>query len=223
MARMLKAHADIRILGEAEDVPSAIKLLEREAPDAVLLDIEMPPGNGFDLIQILPLQTRIIFVTAHTQHAHLAFEVAALDYLLKPVRPERLALALERLRRALLAENDPGPQLGLRDHISLNSGGRTLIVPLDCIIALSADGDFTRFYLQDSPSLLMSYSIGRYEVILPQPPFSRIGRSLIVNLNRIASVTTLSRDETELQMQGMSETFRLGRSTAAKLKSLVIG
>lgn len=225
MARLLGAHKDIQILGEAEDVPRALRLLELETPDAVFLDVELPPGNGFDLIQALPSHTRVIFVTAHTHHAPLAFEVAALDYLLKPVRPQRLAQTLDRLRRSLQpasTDTDSGVPLGVRDHVSLSSGGKTTILPLDRIIALCADGDFTRFHLDQSPSLLMSYSIGRYETMLPDPPFARIGRSLIVNLNRIEAMVSISRDETQLKLYGVSEPFRLGRSATAKLKSLVI-
>ena len=228
MARLLGAHKDIQILGEAEDVPRALQLLERATPDAVFLDVEIPPGNGFDLVQALPSHTRVIFVTAHTHHAPLAFEVAALDYLLKPVRPQRLAQTLDRLRRALQPSStdtpptEPGLPPGVRDHISLSSGGKTTILPLDRIIALCADGDFTRFHLDQSPSLLMSYSIGRYETMLPDPPFARIGRSLIVNLNRIEAMVSISRDETQLKLYGVSEPFRLGRSATAKLKSLVI-
>lgn len=228
LTRLLKAHADVQILGEAEDVPSAASLARRVSPQAVFLDIEMPPRNGFELIQALDPGTRVIFVTAHAEHAPLAFEVAALDYLLKPVRPERLAQTLDRLRRSLSESSstpphEQAPRLGARDHLCLSTNGRTTIVAVDRIAALTADGDFTRFHMDGAPSVLMSYNLGKYEAMLPNPPFARVGRSLIVNLKRVESITSTSRDEALLKLMGAAEPFELRRLAAARLKALIQG
>lgn len=232
LARLLKAHPDIHILGEAEDVASAARLAREVSPQAVFLDIEMPPGNGFELIQALDPATCVIFVTAHAEHAPLAFEVAALDYLLKPVRPQRLAQSLDRLRRASsIPDSGPGsssiipaetpPRLGVRDYLCLSTSGRTMIVPVERIVALRADGDFTRFHVEGSPSLLLSYNLGKYEAMLPEPPFVRVGRSLVINLKRVESITSTSRDEALVKLAGSEEPFELRRLAAARLRALI--
>lgn len=226
MLRLLQAHADVQVLGEAEGVSAARELLSSVTPDAVFLDVEMPQGSGFELIQSLDPATKVIFVTAHAEHAPLAFEVEALDYLLKPVRAERLAQTLDRLRRVdqqkkqeegLPAES----HLGMRDHVCLNANGRTLIVPVGQIAALRADGDFTWFMLAGQPSVMMSYNLGRYEAILPAPPFARVSRSLLINLKRVESVTPQSRDESLVRLSGIEEPLTLRRVAAARLKVLL--
>jgi len=226
LIRLLQAHPDVRVLGEAESVAGARALLGVETPDAVLLDVEMPEGNGFELIQSLRAETRVIFITAHMEHAPLAFEVEALDYVLKPVRAPRLAQALDRLRRAYAervnaANVPPAPHLSLRDHLCLNTNGRTMIVPVDRIVALQAEGDFTRFYIEGQPSILMGYTLGRYEPMLPAPPFARISRSLMIHLTRVKTLTSASRDESRLKLDGLAESFELGRVAAVRLKSLL--
>lgn len=226
MMRLLQAHADVQVLGEAEGVPAARELLRSVTPDAVFLDVEMPQGSGFELIQSLDPATKVIFVTAHAEHAPLAFEVEALDYLLKPVRAERLAQTLDRLRR-VYREKQQGqglpaePHLGMRDHVCLNANGRTLIVPVGQIAALRADGDFTWFMLEGQASVMMSYNLGHYEAMLPAPPFARVSRSLLINLKRVESVTPQSRDESLLKLCGIEESITLRRVAAARLKALL--
>lgn len=227
LTRQLQAHPDVQVLGMAESVPEACELLGQCAiPDAVFLDIEMPQGSGFELIQRLNPATQVIFVTAHAEHAPLAFEVAALDYLLKPLRAERLAQALDRLRRVCQEkkreEGLPAePHLGLRDHVCLNANGRTLIVPVGQIVALQAEGDFTWFLIEGQPSVLMGYNLGRYEAMLPTPPFARVSRSLMINLKRVESITPHSRDESLLKLSGIEEPIELRRVAAARLKGLI--
>jgi two-component system LytT family response regulator len=228
LRRMLEPHEDIHIVGEEEDVPSALRLIRESPPDAVFLDIALPPYNGFELLKSLPAATQVIFVTAHAEHAPMAFEVAALDYLLKPVRPQRLAQSLDRLRRAChdlnLYKGSPPPvppAFGTRDHLCLQSGGRTLVVPVGRIAALRADGDFTRFYVEGAPPVLMSYNLGKYESQLPTPPFARVGRSLMVNLTRVQAIVSVSRDECSLSLSGVAETFKLRRAAAGRLKRLI--
>lgn len=226
LARMLVAHPDVVILGEADSVSAACDLLQTvQTPDAVFLDIEMPQASGFELIRKLAPHTRVIFVTAHSEHAPLAFEVAALDYLLKPVRTARLALALDRLRHARQEQThppSPPPQvLDPHDHLCLNSAGRTHIVPIGNILALQAEGDFTRFHLESHPSILMGYCLGKYESMLPRSVFVRISRSLIIHIKRIESFTTHSREDSRVHLTGMAEPLRLRRVAAARLKRLL--
>ena len=160
LRRLLSTHEDVEVLGEAEDVASAVALLKTVVPDAVFLDVEMPGGQGFDLLRALPAKTKVVFVTAHSQHGPRAFEVEALDYLLKPVRPERLAHTLERLRRTVavnrVLEDAPSAEtrLSVRDQLWLRISGKVVMVPVEKICALEAEGDFTRFLLEGDRPLL---------------------------------------------------------------------
>jgi DNA-binding LytR/AlgR family response regulator len=105
---LLGAHDQVTVVGEAEDVPSAINTIQALNPDVIFLDIQMPGDSGFDLLEKTEVKAHIIFVTAYDEYAIRAFEVNALDYLLKPVNPERLAKALEKLE---LQERDPRAEI----------------------------------------------------------------------------------------------------------------
>jgi len=222
LRRLLSAHADVEIIAEAEDPPSALQAIREQSVDAIFLDVEMPFSSGFDLVQSLAPSTKVIFVTAHSQHAPRAFEIEALDYLLKPVRPERLAQAIERLRRAcsISPEAEP-PRYDTRDHLCLRSSGKTFMLRIDRIAALEADGDFTRFYIENEASLLIGHSLGKYEALLPQPPFTRVSRSFLLNLHLVQSLKTASRDEAQLQLRGVPEPFLLRRLAATRLRDVL--
>jgi two-component system LytT family response regulator len=94
---LLSVHDNMTVVGEADDVPSAIKAIEKLNPDVIFLDIQMPGDSGFDLLEKADIDAHVIFVTAYDEYAIRAFEVNALDYLLKPVNPDRLAKTLEKL------------------------------------------------------------------------------------------------------------------------------
>lgn len=217
LRRLLAAHADVEIVGEAESVGEAADLLGRLQPDLVLLDIEFNGPDGFDLLAATPTPPRVIFVTAYADYAVEAFAVEAVDYLLKPVAPERLDTALDRVRR-LLAAHQPAS-----DVIELRVPGRVVRCAPTDILAIEAEGDFSRVHIADQPPLMILRSVGQFAASLPSPPFLRLGRSIIVNCDRIRSVDTRSRDEVRLALQGMAEPIRLGRAAASRLKQALSG
>ena len=107
LRRLLAEHADLELAGEADDAESAVELIDRERPDLCLLDVEMPEGDGFEVLRRIRHQPRVIFTTAYDRYAVPAFEVKSLDYLLKPVKRERFAEALQRARDALRRGDAP--------------------------------------------------------------------------------------------------------------------
>jgi two-component system LytT family response regulator len=218
LRRLLEAHDDVRILGEAENVAAAKDLLAGATPDLVFLDIEMPGGNGFGLLEALRPKTKVIFVTAHSHHAVKAFEVDAVDYLLKPLDPDRLATALLRARQRVEAAAERPPRYNREDHLTLRDGRRTFVVPIRKIVALEADGDLTRFLISESKPLLISQTLGRFAKILPDPPFVRINRSLIVNLDKVEALENTSRNASLLFLQGNEKPIGLRRITATRLR-----
>ncbi|MEP9369592.1 LytTR family DNA-binding domain-containing protein [Xanthobacter sp. VNH20] len=222
IARLLEAHPQVRIAGEADGVEDALDLLVREQPDLVFLDIELGDGSGFELLQALEDPPRVIFVTAHAQHAVEAFAVDAVDYLLKPVSPERLADALRRAMRQIGSPAAPEPvpaqPLAPGATLELRTPNRTVFAPPSDIVALRADGDFTRVFLAGQPPLMMLRTLGTFETLLPRPPFLRLGRSLMVNCDRLRSIETPSRDRAHVALEGLPTPLILGRAATGRLR-----
>jgi len=217
MRQLLAAHPEIQVVGEAARVSAAAELIRAEKPDAVFLDIQMPGASGFELLGQWDAAPKVVFVTAHSEHAARAFDVQAVDYLLKPVHPARLADTVNRLTAACANTADAAPYKR-GDRICLRTPERTLVTELAEIAALEAEGDFTRFYIAGKPPLLICRSLGSYEKTLPLPPFARLSRSLIVNLDRIDAAAHPSRNEATLTLRGLPREFVLGRRAVARLK-----
>jgi two-component system LytT family response regulator len=216
LRRMLAGHKAVEIVAEADRVSTATPLLLKEKPHAIFLDIHMPGADGFELLKTLDPVPKIVFVTAHSNHAVRAFDVEAVDYVLKPVRPERLSAAVSRLQAACLGTNEsatyaPG------DRICLRTPQRTVLTALQDIAALEAEKDFTRFHIAGETPLLICQSIGSYERTLPSPPFLRLSRSLMINTGRLARTENPSRNEMRLWLKGIPTPFRLGRTGRARL------
>jgi len=223
LRHLLKSHPGVTIIGEADGRDSALKLLRREKADAVFLDIEMPGASGFELLQDLERPPKAVIVTAHARHAIHAFDIEAIDCILKPVSPGRFAQAVRRIESACLPadESRPDAPYSADDRICLQTPQRTLVVPLSAIPVLQADGDFTRVFVINSPPLLICKPIGHYEKLLPSPPFARVDRSLIIHLEAITRIDRKSRDEAVLFMQEISAPFALGRSAQTRIRELL--
>lgn len=206
LRRLLAAHTDVTIAGTAEDLAGALATIRATKPDVVLLDIELGRGNGFDVLAGLDPAPRIIFVTAHARYALEAFAVAATDYLLKPVLPERLAASLARIPR-------PAPP-----PLTLRMPGRIVVAEPQEIVALAAEADFTRVHLAGQDSLLILRTLTQFEETLPRPPFERISRSMIVNLERVRHIASRGRDRAQLVLEGLEMPLPLGRVAALRLR-----
>src|SRR5262249_7660636 len=195
-------------LAEAETV------IRQTEPDLVFLDIELGSGgDGFALLTALKRPPLVVFVTAYAEHAVEAFAVAAVDYLLKPVEPERLIESLKRVRYRL---DRPAPAgAGV---IALKTPKQTVLVAPAEIVALRADGDFTHVLIADQPMVMIWRTLGHFEALLPSPPFLRLGRSLIINRQRVRKGESPSRDGVRLRLGGVAEPLPLGRTAAARLR-----
>ncbi len=200
LRKMLVDFCDgVSILGEAEDVHSGIELLNRVKPDLVLLDIEMPNGDGFDILNALgDANFHVVFVTGYDQFAIKAIKYAALDYLLKPVNLEELQIAIDKLR---LAKKDNKGRLryffqryGSRhdppQQIILPGRDSHVVVELNKILRIEADGSYVMMYLEEDKSYLVVNSLSYYENLLPAQSFFRIHKSHLINIEKVEQVTT---------------------------------
>lgn len=220
LRRLLGPHAGVDIVGEAETLAEAVAAVERLAPDVLFLDIDLGgEGDGFDLLARLARAPLVVFVTAYAEHAVEAFEVAAVDYLLKPVAPERLAESLQRAGRRL-ALGAPRPAGGV---LALRTPRRTVLAAPAEIAALRADGDFTHVLVADQPPLMVGRTLGQFEGLLPSPPFVRLGRSLIINRDRLRRLETASRSLAHATLDGLADPLVLGRNASARLREVLAG
>jgi len=187
LRRLLKPHADIAIVGEARNVEEAESLLRREPIDLLLLDIQMPDGTGFDLLERLDRVPAVVMTTAYDQHAIHAFEINALDYLLKPIAPERLAQALERARRRSPVGQSPSPVA--LDRVFVRDGERCWLVDVAEIRLFEAEGNYARVYFGANRPLILK-SLQALEARLDPARFFRVSRSAIINLHAVENVET---------------------------------
>jgi two-component system LytT family response regulator len=219
LRELLGAHPEVEIVGEATHVAEAAELCAALHPTLLFLDLQMPKGSGFELLSRLDTQPEIIFVTAYEQYAVRAFEVNAIDYLLKPVFEERLALALSRLGRRL-AEDEQAPA-GLRDddRVFLRTSRGLRVALVRQITHILADGNYTTVWLQDGQSFLMDRTMGVWESMLRHTSFVRLDRSLMLNLAHLVEMTVASRDVANISLRGRTDVVKIGRAARSRLQS----
>jgi two-component system, LytTR family, response regulator len=188
LRRLLAEFAWIDIVGEAATVGDAAPLIERLLPDLLFLDIQMPGGTGFDLLERLEHLPRVVFTTAYDKHAVRAFEVNALDYLLKPIDPERLAAAAARAQAAPASAPAAAATSGtILERLFLRDGNRCWFVPLREVKLFTAEGNYVRLSW-DKIHPLLGRPLSSLEPRLDPKRFFRANRQQIINLEYIESV-----------------------------------
>jgi len=193
---------DIHIVSECNSVQSAYKAIIEFRPQLVFLDIEMPKGNGFDLLKMFhTIDFKIIFITAFSEYAVQAFRFSAVDYLLKPIKISELIEAVNKVKHELtlnrpfqniqaLLENLHSQQNGNKNLVIPNAKGYSIIKTKD-IILCTADGYCSHFQLTGNLRMSSSRSLKYYEEILPSDEFLRVHRSHIINLQHVKSFNLL--------------------------------
>ena len=215
LAHLLAAHPEIAIAGEADSVDDAAALVRAVDPDVVFLDIQMPKRSGFELLDAADVR-RVVFVTAHDVHAIRAFDVNALDYLLKPVHPARLAITVARLVGAA----DPAPsttRLESADHLFLSDGKAARFVRVHTIVCIRGAGDYAELVLDDGKQLLSPRPLREWETRLPAG-FARVHRTAIVNLDRVERVERVGDESYRVVLRGLAEPVPMSRRHAARLR-----
>jgi two-component system, LytTR family, response regulator len=185
LRRLLTGFPWVEVVGEAGNIDQAAEMVETLTPELLFLDIQMPGGSGFDLLTRLEDVPQVIFTTAYDEHAVRAFKVDALDYLLKPIEPARLAEALSRVKSAQAARS-PQPGAAL-EQIFVRDGSRCWFVPLREVRLLSSEGNYIRLSWGKSQPLL-GRALAALEQRLDPNRFFRANRRQIINLDFIESV-----------------------------------
>lgn len=220
---LLAEHADVLLLDEADDLPAARDMIARHRPDLLLLDIQLPSGTGFDLLERIDPMPMVVFTTAYDQYAVRAFEANAMDYLVKPVDPQRLAAALERARERLSAgSGDPAvgaatpPRLGAGDTVFLRDGERCWFVSVADITRIAVEGNYVQVWFRGERAML-ARTLGAMEARLDPALFFRANRNTLVSLRAIAAIDPWVNDGYLLRLKDGSE-VEVSRRQARELR-----
>jgi two-component system LytT family response regulator len=210
---------DVEVTAEAEDVKGGVKLIGELRPDLVFLDINMPDGTGFDLLdRVGPIHSKIIFVTAHNEFAINAFKVNALDYLLKPLDPGELSAAVSKVREALLQNLHAGNKfLDQNKKIYLNSNDSMEVVTIGDITYCEADRMYSILHISGNRKIVLTKTLKDLEEKFSGYGFFRVHKSYLVNMQR---VERFNKTTNELKMDNASRIIVSHRKRESLLELL---
>ncbi len=195
-AMIQKNCPELEIIGHASDVPQGVELIRSLKPDLVFLDINMPNGTGFEVLeQVSDLHFELIFATASDQHALKAIKYSACDYLLKPIDADELKAAVDKVIKKKKSNSGMDNLQFLIEHlkradenyqkITLPTGNAYEIINIKDIVRCEADGSYTTFYLNDKRKLVISAGLKHYEELLPEIDFIRVHHHHLINMNHV--------------------------------------
>lgn len=220
---LLKKHDDIDIVDEAGNADEALEKIQELNPDLLFLDIQMPEKTGFDLLEMLPTVPKVIFTTAYDEFALQAFEINALDYLLKPIEPKRLEHALNKLREQVEkeavqteVEQTKTKKKILGEQVFVKDGDKCWFVNLKDIRLLESDGNYVKVYF-DNYRPLIHRSLNALDEKLDDRMFFRASRKYIINLTWIDKIEPWFNGGLMVTLKG-GERVEISRRQAAKFK-----
>lgn len=218
--RDLLSHFEIiKVIAEADNVRGAVKIINDLQPELIFLDIQMPGESGFDLLQQINLLPKIVFVTAYDQYAIRAFEVNALDYLLKPINPQRLAQAVARLSEKQPESAKTVKPLEYDDHLFITVGNQADFIKVSSIVCIRADGIYSEVLIKDGRKLMLHKSLKQWLKQLPVKQFVQIHRSTIINLEEVARVEQWFNYSYRVYLRNNREPLIMSRRFVAQLKN----
>ena len=226
LSSLLAKYEDIDVVWEGSNADEGIALIEEHSPDVVFLDINMPGRNGFEMLEELSAVPKVIFVTAYDDYAIQAFEVNALDYLLKPVDPDRMDDAIRKLRE----QDDGGEEiqevpsndsvrLTATDQIFIKDGEKCWFVTLKDVRMFESEGNYVRVYFEDFKPLILK-SLNNLETRLDQRTFFRTNRKFIINLKWVESIENWFNGGLLVKLKG-GEKVEISRRQASRFKDLM--
>lgn len=222
LKRLLQEFPDVEIIGEAANANEAVEKIETLNPDLIFLDIQMPGKSGFDLLTELEKTPHVIFVTAYDEYALKAFEVNALDYLMKPVEPRRLADAILKVKQKdeedLLTYNNRG-MLGEHDQVFVKDGERCWFVKLSEVRLFESVGNYAKVFFGNNKPLILK-SLNALEERLDEKVFFRANRKHIINLRMIEKIEPYFNGGLLLDLAG-GEKIEVSRRQAVKFKEMM--
>jgi two-component system, LytTR family, response regulator len=222
LKKLLQEFPEVEVIGEAANANEGIEKIESLNPDLIFLDIQMPGKSGFDMLTQIEKAPHVIFVTAYDEHALKAFEVNALDYLMKPVEPKRLADALLKLKQKdeeeLLSYNNRG-MLHENDQVFVKDGERCWFVKLSEVRLFESVGNYAKVFFGNNKPLILK-SLNALEERLDDKIFFRANRKHIINLRMIDKIEPYFNGGLLLDLTG-GEKIEVSRRQAVKFKEMM--
>ena len=227
LGELIQSHPDIVILAECSNGFEAVKAVAEHKPDLIFLDVQMPKLSGFDVLELIGTDIPVIFVTAYDEYAMRAFEVHAVDYLLKPIGRERFEAALERAKSRLGEKLPPAPELAaaarpLKQHVDrlvVRDGTRVTLIPVGKLDYAQAQDDYVAL-ASDGKKHLKQQTIASLEAGLDPDRFVRVHRSYIVNFERVVRIEPYGKDS-RLAILADGTRLPVSRAGYARLKTLL--
>lgn len=221
LMKLLEEHPSIEIVGEAMNADEAEKMVEELNPDLLFLDIQMPGRTGFQLLEALDTVPLVVFTTAYDEFALKAFEVNALDYLLKPIQPERLSEAVHKIQEKERMRDGRGrdSKLGLHDQVFVKDGERCWFVGLSQIRMFESDGNYIKVYFDNNRPMIHK-SLNALDEKLDERAFFRASRKHIVNLSWVEGIEPWFNGGLMVKLKG-GDKVEVSRRQAAKFKDMM--
>ena len=223
LSSLLSDFQKVEVIGEAINVDDAFQKVQELKPDLLFLDIQMPGKSGFDLLEMLDSVPQVIFTTAYDEYALRAFDVNALDYLLKPIQKERLKESLNKLmeRKAdrtqdALAKNS---KLGVTDQVFVKDGDRCWFVKLSEVRLFESEGNYIKVYFADHRPMIHK-SLNALDEKLDDRSFFRASRKHIINLSWIEKIEPWFNGGLMVQLKG-GQNIEVSRRQAARFKDMM--
>jgi two-component system LytT family response regulator len=223
----LKDYLEIEIIGEAKNGEEGLQKIKEHKPDLLFLDVSMPGMTGFEMLKHLEEIPRVIFITAYDEYALKAFEVNALDYILKPVDPDRLKEALAKLSapeddfvsnqaESLCRKNR---QLTLNDRVFIKDGEKCWFIELSKVRMLESEGNYVKVYFDNFKPLILR-SLNSFEDRLDPEYFFRANRKFIINLNWVSNIENWFNGGLQVELRE-GEKVEISRRQAIRFKELL--
>lgn len=218
LKRLLEAHPQIVIVADSDTVAQAKKAIDLHLPDLIFLDIDLGTKTGFDLLEICEQTFQTIFITAFDEFAIRAFEVNALDYLLKPINPKRLKEAILRLGNPYIEK----PTIFLKpyDKILLKTGRSSCFVTVSSIVYIEANADYTNVYTTNGVKGTLHHTIKKWIERLPKSIFIKVHRSYIVNIQQIQQIQNRENSLQEITLKKCEFKIPISRKYASVFKGI---
>jgi len=221
MRKLLEPYPEIEIAGEAGSCDEAVKMINLHKPRLVFLDIQLSGETGFDLLEIIDNSIKIIFVTAFDEYAIRAFEVNAIDYLLKPVNPERLKASIERLISREKGQKSEAKSYEYSDSIFVRLNNySSRFIKISSITFIEPVGNYSRIVTIEGKHCLVLKTLKQWQEELPDNNFVRIHRSSIVNIEHVDHIEKKSNTRHRAYLKNIPEPLEVSRRYARKLRSL---
>jgi two-component system LytT family response regulator len=221
LRKLLEPHSQIEIVGEASSCEGAVDMINMFNPQLIFLDIQLSGETGFDLLEMIDSSIKIIFVTAYDEYAIRAFEVNAIDYLLKPVNPERLKLAIERVVTKEKVQKSASKSYEYSDsiYVRLNNFASRFI-KISSITSIEPVGNYSKIATIEGKHCLVLKTLKQWQEELPDNNFVRIHRSSIVNIEHVDHIEKNRESGHIAFLKNKQEPLEVSRRYAKRLKSL---